>query len=200
MPLLRPFDLQWVFDHSDLAQLDLDQKTAIAYEAEALIAYELRLGTVIDDPATATPEPQGLEARTITSDFVVEYDQKLLMLPIGPVTALTSLTIDGSAVDRQDLFVQPWTIRRRDGDFFECGSSATITANVGWADTFTLPERIRSALQLVVFDMAQIHEPRVTVEGQRSDDASVNYGRARRDRASELARRLVSPWTRPQSA
>ncbi|MEZ5933115.1 MAG: hypothetical protein R3F54_14415 [Alphaproteobacteria bacterium] len=164
------------------------------------MADELRLGTVTDDPATPNPEPQGLAARTMASDWTLDHDQGLLVLPIGPITALTTITVDGSAVAATELFVHPWTIGRRDRECFECGSVIAISATVGWSTPQALPERLRSALMMVALDLAELHEHKIAVATESLKGISLNYARPRRDRVHQLIGRMVSPWTRPSSA
>lgn len=181
--------------------LDIEEQAHVIAEAESLVAEEMRLGAMAADPSTPSPIEQTLKAVTVTDyGFSVMSDGSLLSLPIGPITTLSALSIDGDPVDLTRLEVKPWTIRYRDGTCFEFTSSVSITATIGWDHPGSVPFRVRSAVQLLIFDLAALHDSRSTVVAESADDASVTYARPSRDRVHKLIARLVEPWSRPPAA
>lgn len=189
MPLIDPTTLQ--FGDAELAAAE---QLALVEQAEALVAYELGLGTL-------ELAPQSLQAVTLSSyGFTVPHDGPLLALPVGPVTALSELTIDGQDVAAAGLILSPWTIRRRDGAWFGFGCDASISATIGWATAAALPERIRAAVQLLLSDLAGLYSSRASPASESIGPLQQTFGNPKRERVHQLIGRIVSPWTRPQSA
>lgn len=178
--------------------LDVEEQARVISEAESLVTEEMRLGALAADPATPSPIEQTLKAVTVTDyGFSVMADSPLLVTPIGPITALTALSIDGESVDLTKLIVGPWTVRYRDGSCFQFTSDASITATVGWSHPGDVPFRIRSAVQLLVIDLATIHDPTAGVQMTTVDSDAETFFDPRRTRVHKMISPLVSPWSRP---
>ena len=198
MPLLTQADIAWP-QGRDQAKLSSADRDAIIIQAEALVADELRLGTLATNPATPEPAEQGLSAITVTDyEFFITIDRPFLLFPTGPVSALTALSINDLTVDLASVDVGPWTARYRNGACFGENGDGTMTAAVGWANLAALPERIRAAVQLIILDLIQLTE----IDGYRD---SVDFGSIKvtnrnfsRERVHDLIGGLVSPWSRPQ--
>ncbi len=189
MPLIDPATLRF----GD-AELSAAEQLALVEQAEALVAYEIGLGTL-------ELAPQSLQAVELTDyGFTVPHDGPLLALPVGPVTTLAELQIDGQAIAPADLIAAPWTMRRRDGEWFSCGADASISATVGWATAAALPERIRAAVQLLLSDLAGLYVSRASPASESIGPLQQTFGNPKRERVHQLIGRIVSPWTRPQSA
>lgn len=189
MAILQPWHLQFA------AKFDNDTSQKIARTAEAIIVEELRLGTIPNSASNPDPIEQGLEAFTLTDyAFTIPSDGPVLLLPAGPLTDITSLSVDDVAVNLASIDVGPWTIRLRDGSSFSCGSSVLINGTVGWSDPLAVPRRIKTAADLLAAHVAEWFDENATIT-QRTDGEQ--YFNPRRDRVRELIGPLLSPWTRP---
>ncbi len=187
MAVLQPWHLQFN------ARFDNDINQQIVRTAEAIIVDELRLGTTPD--SSSNPIEQGLEAYDLTDyTFMITVDGPMLVMPQGPITALSSVSVDDEAVDLTNVDVAPWSIRYRDDSSFSCGSTVSFSATIGWSDPADIPYRIKSAVDLVASHIAEWFDEDSRII-QRSDGEQ--YFNPRRDRVRELIGPLLSPWTRP---
>ena len=192
MAILQPWHLQFSakFDNA------INQK--IVRSAEAILVEEMRLGTVPDSSVNPDPEEQGLAAfELVDYAFSIVVDGPLLVLPVGPLTDITALSIDAETVDLAGLNVKPWTIGYRDASSFSCGSSVSISGTIGWSDPLVLPQRIKAAADMLSAYIAEWYDENATII-QRADGEQ--YFNPRRGRAMKVVERLIAPWTRPQSA
>ena len=181
--------------------LDVEEQARVISEAESLVTEEMRLGALASDPATPSPTEQTLKAVTVADyGFSVMADSPMLVSPVGPITTLSALSIDGHPVDLTRLIVGPWALRYRDGSCFQFTSDASISAVIGWSHPGDVPFRIRSAVQLLVMDIATIHDPTAGVQSNTVDGDVETFFDPRRARVHRLVGRLVEPWTRPPSA
>jgi hypothetical protein len=88
-----------------------------------------------------------LDQATRTERFRPVRDRDMLETKYGPVTGLTSLTIDGTAVDVADLTFDFWSIGIADLSMkFAQGKSSVAVYVTGWANEAALPVAIREAI------------------------------------------------------
>jgi hypothetical protein len=89
-------------------------------------------------------------ALTVRSDRMrFPRERESLPLNFGPLTTLTSITLDGEAVSNADVIAKPWWLEREDpATLFKCGSTYRLAYSTGWANEAALPEAIREAVLL----------------------------------------------------
>jgi hypothetical protein len=184
------------------------QKSHIARLAEMSVLACMRWASVQAIDVTAgesTVNAATLAAYAAECHAVIEVDSPLFVLPEGPFTTITSLSIDGQALNFdettptiRDLRQGPWTLRYRTADCFRCGQAIAITGTVGWSSGAAVPQPIIAAVNLMQLHLAnQIHgDFRIT--GETIGPFTKQRHATRLDNHVEAAvRDLVMPWTRP---
>ncbi|MFC4353041.1 hypothetical protein ACFOW6_15945 [Fodinicurvata halophila] len=155
---------------------------AAAESAEALVAAWL--GTA------------SLTARQVTCEIVPPRRRRLLELPEGPLSALSSVEVDGAALAPEGFTARPWAVSRASG--FRAGVPVTLSWQSGWGDgpgEVPLPDAIRQALRLVAGSLLG-RGADLSREEERLGDQQVTRRLQGQGLPGE-ARLLLRPWRKP---
>lgn len=119
-----------------------------------------RLGVPVSDKVTGAVEAgeaavlAWLGAETLAemsrSERVRQtFDRTTLAFSLGPLTELTALTEDGTAIDLDEIIPQFWWLERDDlSTCFKGGKTYRITYTSGWESESALPAPLREAVLL----------------------------------------------------
>jgi hypothetical protein len=94
---------------------------------------------------------RSLDRRDVTETHKLKYDSELLELRDGPIAVVDSITVNGTALDLDDVIVGNWTIQYPDG--FSKGDVIEVEYRAGFSkpqnsDDPAIPDAIIRALIL----------------------------------------------------
>lgn len=158
--------------------------------AEALIAAALGAET--------------LEAHEVTQTHVCPVRKQLVEFDDGPVSALVSLTVDGTEIDLTDedevIEVKPWFVRRNAG--FSKSSKVVLIYTAGYepgdsASDSNLPAQLRDAIIIAAGERYTQPDARKTSEriGDYAYTLQADPGQAQELSPTVLA--LIRKYRRP---
>lgn len=167
---------------SDLANYLREDASASGLQA-AIDAAEAVVAAYLGAPSLAQ--------RTVSEVHVMlpSRAKTLIELLEGPLTALSAVTVDGTALDLSKVRASYWAIAYPEG--FGAGASVRIDYTAGW-DAATLPAAVRQAVILVA---ASIYaRPDAGVARLGSTDGYTAY---RKSYVNPDVQRMLKPWRRP---
>lgn len=131
-----------------------------------------------------------LAERSLSETHVMPRTKTLIELRDGPLTALTSVAVDGSTLTLSDIQSSPWAIGYSNG--FDEGATVVISFTAGWTST-NLPASVKQAVLLTA---ASIYaRPDAGVARLGAGETITVY---RKSYLSADARLLLRPWRKPR--
>lgn len=135
-----------------------------------------------------------LDAVTHTSQrHELRFAAQVLPLRRTPVTAVSSVTVDGEAVDSGDYTVTPFGLVREDGDEWPAGVEILVTYTTGW-QAGSEAQEVQDALTLAT-EWLDVH-PGAGITSFTAGAESASR-EATDGRGPNVIRELLAKWRRP---
>src|SRR5690606_12407030 len=133
-----------------------------------------------------------LDAVTRTAErHTLRFASPVLPLRHTPATAVSSVTVDGKAVDSGAYSVTPFALVREDGGQWPAGATILVTYTTGWTQGNEAQD-IQDALQLAA-EYLDAH-PGMGITSFREGAEAVTVDA---QAALDAIRRLLAKWVRP---
>lgn len=135
-----------------------------------------------------------LDAVTRTAErHTLRFASPVLPLRHTPVTAVSSVTVDGEAVDSGAYSVTPFALVREDGGQWPAGSAILVTYTTGWTEGAEAQE-VQDALALAT-EWLDAH-PGTGITQFRAGEESATR-ESTDGRGPHVIRELLAKWRRP---
>lgn len=120
--------------------------------AQGQIAAAIRVDSILERDRTETIRPAN--------------DANLIILRDGPLASVTSVTVDGTTLDLDTLWLRKWSIEKTDEDF-PGGSTIVVVYKAGYTSA-TIPDSLKRAL--IVTAAAIFNQPNLDLVYEKIGD------------------------------
>ena len=153
--------------------------------------------------STTATQARSLVARLLGGDLTavsrtaerhtLRFAQPVLPLRHTPVTAVSTVTVDGTAQASSDYSVTPFALEREDGGTWPAGATILVTYTTGWTEG-SEPQEVQDALQLAS-EWLETHPGSGISQFRAGEETATRE--ASDGRGPAAIRELLAKWVRP---
>ncbi|MCK5020344.1 MAG: hypothetical protein KAS32_25120 [Candidatus Peribacteraceae bacterium] len=159
--------------------------------------YEAQLNRALNAAELAVASECGaldLVQVEATETYEIKTNRNVLELRNGILRSVTSVSIDGTALDLDKVQSEYWVIAYTEG--FSRGGTVIVVYKHGYADSDDMPPRLLEAVLQTAEWMFKEHHKGRTKTSERVDDYAVTFSSKRGVVVPDIVKDYVSEFTR----